>query len=205
MKTIPSQRPRTLKIVSAALIACAIVAYGYESWTTTSKGRNCRVCAASYAHKQVFVYGLPVWSWDTEIKDSADTKNYFDPYLGYSHDHEWTGGGYSRSSRNLIGCGKSSFGPYPQHQMHLTRMGFQLVAASGMTDAETRRRYFESIMQPSDVEHYVRVTMTHRAINDQIPKEPWVKWFPYKIWSPTMDGITIPDYIRAGKLATDPL
>lgn len=205
MKTIPGRRLRALKIASATLMTCAIVAYGLWSRTGTTMGRNCRVCAASYDHKTVFVYGIPVSSWDTEIEDTADTNNYFDPYLGYAHDHEWTGGGYSRYGRNFIGCGKSSFGSYPQHQLQLTRMGFQLVAASGITDAGMRRKYFESIIKPPEIDHYSRVIMTYQAINDQIPKEPWAKWFPYKIWSPAMEGIKVPEYIQAGELSPDPL
>jgi len=205
MKTNPGKTKRALKVALAVLISLAIVAFGYWSRTGTTKGRNCRVCAASYDTKTVFAYGIPVWSWDTQIVDTAETKNYFDPYLGYSHDHEWTGGGYSRYGRNYIGCGKSSFGSYPQHQLQLTRMGFQLVAASGIKDVGMRRRYFESIIQPPEIEHYARVIMTHNEINDQIPKEPWVKWFPYKIWSPEMKDIEVPAYIKAGELSPDPL
>ena len=84
-------------------------------------------------------------------------------------------------------------------------MGFKLVAASGIGDPEMRRRYFQSIIQPSGGEHYWRVIKTYDAIYDQIPKEPWVKWAPYRIWSPEMEGIKIPDYVRAGELTPDPL
>lgn len=196
---------RLLKVALSILLVCIVAAFGYWSRTGTTKGRNCRVCAAFYDHKTVFVYGIPVWSSDTETLPSAETKNYFDRYLAYPHEHEWTGGGYSRYGRGFVGCGKCNFGPYPQHQLELTRMGFQLVAASGIDDPEMRRRYFQSIIQPSDGEHYWRVIKTCDVISDQIPKEPWVKWAPYQVWGPDMKDIKIPDYVRAGELAPDPL
>lgn len=187
------------------LLVSAIVGFGYWNRTWTSKGRVCRICGAGFTHKTVLFYGMPVWAWDTEIEGTSDTRNYFDRYLGYPHEHEWTGGGYSRHGRGFVGCGRSVFGPYPQYQMELTQMGFKLVAASGMEDPKLRRRYFESIIQPSDVEHYWRVTKTHDAIDDQIPKEPWMKREPYRVWGPDMKDIQIPDYVRAGELTPDPL
>ena len=146
------------------------------------------------------MYGIPIWSWDTEPVSTEDTKNYFDKYLYYSHDHEWTGGGYATYSLAVHGDGRSSFGPYPQHQRDLTRMGFRLVAASGISDAGDRRTYFESIIQPEDIDHYMRVRSTFALVDDQIPKKPWVKWYPYKIWSPSMEGIAIPTVVQTGQL-----
>ena len=86
-----------------------------------------------------------------------------------------------------------------------TRIGLQLVAASGISDLQLRRRYFESIYQPSDVEHNRRIMETYQVIANQIPTEPWVKWYPYRVWGPDMNGIKIPEYVRAGELAPDPL
>jgi hypothetical protein len=205
MKLKSNSVRRTLKVALSILLFFAFAAFGYWNRTGTTKGRNCRVCAATFDHKTMFIYGIPVRSWDTEIKASAETRNYFDRYLGYPHEHEWTGGGYSRYGRRFVGCGSCSFGPYPQHQMVSTRIGLQLVAASGISDPQLRRRYFESIYQPSDVEHNRRIMETHRVIADQIPTEPWVKWYPYRVWGPDMNGIKIPDYVRAGGLAPDPL
>jgi len=205
MKPSNSTGRRILKAALWILLFCVVASFGYWNRTGTTKGRNCRVCASSFDHKTVIIYGIPVWSWDRKIEASAETKNYYDRYLGYPHEHEWTGGGYSRYGRGFVGCGKCNFGPYPQHQFELTRMGFQLVAASGIGDLEMRRRYFESIIQPTDVEHYWRVIKTCDAIYDQIPKEHWVKWAPYRVWGPDMKDIKIPDYVRAGELAPDPL
>jgi hypothetical protein len=136
------------KVTLSILLFCVAAAFGYWSRTGTTEGRNCRVCAASFDHKTVFVYGVPVWSWDTETVASAETKNYFDRYLGYRHEHEWTGGGYSRYGLGFVGCGRCNFGSYPEYQMALTQMGFQLVAASGISDPGMRRSYFRSIIQP---------------------------------------------------------
>jgi hypothetical protein len=46
---------------------------------------------------------------------------------------------------------------------------------------------------------------THEAISNQIPKEPWIKSFPYHTWSPDMEGIEIPECVREGKLIPGPL
>jgi len=146
------------------------------------------------------VYGIPIWSWDTEPSPTEDTKNYFDKYLEYTHDHEWTGGGYATYSLAVHGDGRSPFGPYPQHQRDLTRMGFRLVAASGIQDAQERRDYFEKIILPEDVDHYMRVRKTYELIDQQIPKKPWVKWYPYRIWSADMEEIEIPNLVQAGKI-----
>ena len=205
MKSNKSCGRRLRRVLSTILIICIVSAYGYWNRTGTTKARNCRVCAASFDHRTVFVYGIPVWSWDTETLPRAETKNYFDRYLAYRHEHEWTGGGYSRYGRGFVGCGSSSFGPYPQHQLELTRMGLQLVAASGIDDPEVRRRYFQSIIHPAGGEHYWRVIKTCDMIYDQIPKEPWEKWASYRIWGPDMKDIKIPQYVRAGMLAADPL
>ena len=185
------------------LPCCLVAAYGYWNRTGSTAERNCRICAASFGHVTVFVYGIPVRSWDTEPQATADTRHYFDRYLGYQHAHEWTGGGYIRYGRGFLGCGKGAFGPYPQHQLELTRMGLKLVAASGIDDPAKRRRYFENIIQPPDMEHYGRVSTTYREICKQIPNEPWVKQAPYRVWGPEMPGISIPDYVRAGELRPD--
>lgn len=198
-------RKRLLKVALAILLICIVSAFGYRSRTGTTKGRNCRVCASSFDQKTVFVYGIPVWSWNTETSPSAETKNYFDRYLAFPHEHEWTGGGYSRYGRGFVGCGMCSFGPYPQYQLELTRMGFQLVAASGIDNPEMRRLYFLSIIQPLDGQHYWRVIKTYKVIYHQIPKEAWEEWAPYQVWSPDMKDIIIPEYVRAGELAPDPL
>lgn len=205
MNPKPGSKMRMFKIVLASLLVLGVITFGYWTRTRTQKGRNCRICAVSYDHWNVFAFGIPVGAWDTKPEPTADTRNYFDQYLAYPHEHEWTGGGYSRYGLNFVGCGKSHFGPYPQHQLGLTQMGFQLVAASGIKNSDERRRYFESIVHPSDGEHLFRVRKTHEAIHDQIPKEPWVKWAPYQVWGPDMEGIKIPDYVRAGKLSPEPL
>lgn len=192
-------------MVLAFLLAVGVVAVGYRTRTRTEKGRNCRICAATYDHWNVFAFGIPIWAWDTKPEPTADTKNYFDRYLAYLHEHEWTGGGYARYGFNFVGCGKSNFGPYPQHQLDLTRMGFQLVAASGIKNPGERRRYFESMMLPADYTHFWRVRKTYETIYDQIPKEPWEKWATYQVWGPDMEGIKVPDYVRAGELYPGPL
>lgn len=186
------------------VLALMLAAGGFLSHERSESGRNCRICAATYNHCTLRVYGIPIWSKDTQPKPTADTRNYFDRYLAYPHDHEWTGGGFAVYGTWGVGCGRCSFGPYPQHQRELTRMGFRLVAASGMEDPLARRRYFESILQPPGDDHFVRVWETFMAIDDQIPDEPWGRGLPYRVWNPVMEGIAIPPEVRAGQLVPSP-
>jgi hypothetical protein len=76
-----SKSSRLFRIAISILLLCIFVALGYWSRTGTSKNRNCRVCAATFSQKTVFAYGIPVWSWDTEILPGDETKLYFDRYL----------------------------------------------------------------------------------------------------------------------------
>lgn len=191
---------RAVRIGLWIIILLLVGAGGFLTHERSERGRNCRICAAAYDHWKLETYGVPIWSWDTDPIPTEDTKNYFVKYLAYSHEHEWTGGGYARYGNWGVGCGHSSFGPYPQYQRDLTRMGFRLVAASGISDANDRQRYFESIIQPRDADHYMRVRSTFALVDDQIPKEPWVKWYPYKIWSSSMEGIEIPQIVQSGQL-----
>lgn len=188
-----------------ALVSIAIAVTGYITRTRTEKGRNCRICAATYDHWNVFAFGIPIWAWDTKPKPTADTRDYFDRYLGYTHEHEWTGGGYARYGLGGVGCGGCSFGPYPDYQRRLTGMGFRLVAASGIQIPQQRRDFFESIIIPSDGDHFARVWTTFNLISEQIPTEPWVKWYPYRVWSANMEGIDIPPFVQKGALAPMPL
>jgi hypothetical protein len=196
----PNKPRRAIRLGFWITIGLLVAAGGYHTHERSERGRNCRICAATYDYWKLKAYGTQIWSWDTDPIPTEDTKNYFDKYLAYSHEHEWMGGGYARYSIGMVGCGHSTFGSYPQYQRELTAMGFRLVAASGILDAGDRRTYFESIIQPEDVDHYMRVRSTFALVDEQIPKEPWVKWYPYKVWSPSMEGINIPALVQAGQL-----
>jgi len=156
----------------------------------------------TYSDYKLSAYGVPFLWWSTDVKPTDDTVHYFEKYLGYAHDHEWTGGGYSRSGLTFVACGACSYGPYQQHQRRLTSIGFQLVAASGIQDANLRRSYFESIIHPEGSEHYFDVLMTHDLIDRQLEKQPAVKRRHYRIWSANMHGIEIPEAIQSGQLVS---
>jgi hypothetical protein len=190
---------KILRFIPILIVMALVAWFGYFTRGRKVYGRNCRICAANYQHQKIIVFSIPVWMWDTQPESTSETKSYFDPYLGYSHQHEWTGGGYSQYSRNFVGCGKSHYGPYPQHQLDLTRMGMQLVAVSGIEDPVARRKYFEEIVFPESYSHYFRVITTHEAISNQM-----VKLFPYHRWGPNLEGIEIPECVRAGKLLQGP-
>ena len=79
-------------------------------------------------------------------------------------------------------------------------MGLRLVAVSGIEEIDDRRRFFEAIIKPAEHDHFSQVWNTFQVIDDQIPKEPWVKRKLYLVWSPTMVGIDIPSVLRVGQL-----
>jgi hypothetical protein len=175
---------KILRFIPILIVMISVAWFGYFTRGRKVQVRNCRICAANYQHQKLIVFGIPVWMWDTQPEPTSETKSYFNQYLGYSHQHEWTGGGYSQYSRNFVGCGKSHYGPYPQYQRYLTLMGLQL----------------EEIVFPENYNHYFRVRATHEAISNQM-----VKLFPYHRWGPNLEGIEIPECVRAGKLIPGPL
>jgi hypothetical protein len=183
----------------AILFGILVLIFGYLSYTRTESGRNCRICAATFDHWTCSIFGIRIWSWDTKPVPSERTEE-FNTYLGYEHEHEWTGGGYSVYSNFMVGCGSCSFGSYPRHQFELTRMGLRLIAASGIREKKQRRDFYEQIIKSEDFEHYARVSQTYRVISDQIPD--YLHW-KYKYWSPEMDGIEIPQYLKNGKLISN--
>lgn len=170
MNPEPPKFRKWKRIAFWALVFMAVVVTGYITRARTEKGRYCRICAATNDHWNVFALGMPIWAWETKLKPTADTRNYFDQYLAYPHDHEWTGGDYAKCWTEGVACGRSSFGPYPNYQRRLTTMGFRLVAASGIQDPKQRRDFFENIIKSRGTDA-ARVFTTFNVISEQISKK----------------------------------
>jgi hypothetical protein len=201
-----------LKISVAGLLCCAVLGYGYWKRTGTTVPRACKVCDAESDHKTLSIFGRLVRTWDTEPEKSDLTRNYFDRYLAYPHEHEWVP--YFDFSAHVAPPSPTrpvglpprptgSSGNYPTSRRDLTEKGFQLVAASAIPEPEGRRRYFESIIGPIDRKHCLRVMATWEMIEEQFPHGPPRKPGAARIWSPDMKGITVPAEVKAGELLPD--
>ena len=126
-----------------------------------SKGYNCRLCGAQKGKRTTYVLSIPVWTTWTKIQENNLTKIYEDN-IGIEHEHQWAGGGYSRTNYTLLHRGVHADGmhivkPYIPLQRYLTNMALRAVDQVKIWPKEKKIALYYAILDCTSEASYTKI------------------------------------------------
>jgi len=156
-------------------------------WSVARRSYNCRLCAARKTTKTTRVLGVPVWVHRGDVR-RCDVTELYGQYIGVPHEHEWAGGGYSRTSGTICGtalhsCGFHMVQPFPPWQRRLTYTALKAVAQVKDWSKQQRTNLFLAILDCTSRDAYEKVAEVFAQAQKGGAKQIWRQWLDEKTGS----------------------
>ena len=166
--------------ILTGVIAALCVVFFFVPFCKTSKSYTCPVCGAIRNKKVVRVFGIPIWMRRSKVQRQPVTDIY-DKYIGQPHEHEWAGGGYSRTVGTLLGPGLHGDGahtvkPYSPVQPWLTHIALTAVAQVKEWPKEERVDLYYAILDCNDHESFPVVREIFEQAYQGNSENLWKNW-----------------------------